>query len=144
MLGMTLAEVRPYLGDFESKRYTNPTLMDAILRRLGVGFRTTAGRPRVAGWPRYGLARVQWGGPWLKPGVPMAARYRWTHWVGSCWSDQRQEQGVFDINALGNGTGWCRLGDWEGIVVPWLLKQVAPRADGTWYITHSIELERRE
>jgi protein gp37 len=33
IMGMTLDEVRPHLGDFESKHYTNPTLMFAVLDR---------------------------------------------------------------------------------------------------------------
>jgi len=34
--GLTLDEVRPHMGDFESKGYTNPTLMFAALKSIGV------------------------------------------------------------------------------------------------------------
>lgn len=44
------------------------------------------------------------------PGIPKAAAYKHTHWVGSCrnGSDQR----VFDINA----GAWLSLLDWEEIM----------------------------
>src|SRR3546814_15629111 len=35
VIGLTLDELRPELGDFEVKRYTNPTLMWEVLDRLG-------------------------------------------------------------------------------------------------------------
>jgi hypothetical protein len=56
--GLTIDEVRPHMGDFESKHYTNPTLMWGVLNRLGLRWRL---RPRTAGgvnWPNFGLARV--------------------------------------------------------------------------------------
>ena len=65
--GMTLDEVRPFMGDFEQKHYTNPTLMWSILNNIGARWSVTK-PPRT--WPRYGLARIQWEGPWTKPGVP--------------------------------------------------------------------------
>ena len=37
--GLTPDAVRPHLGDFESKGYTNPTLVAAALRSLGVPFK---------------------------------------------------------------------------------------------------------
>ena len=78
--GLTLDELRPRLGAFESKRYTNPTLMWAVLGRIGAEYRLVRPPDR---WPIFGLVRVQWEGPWTAPGVPMRARYRYTHWVGA-------------------------------------------------------------
>lgn len=142
--GMTLDEVRHHVGDFETKRYTNPTLMFASLRSTGVRWLNKPLRCGGKGgwdWPRYGLCRVQWEGPWTKPGVPMRARYRHTHWIGSC-ARSNDDIGVFDINALANGSGWSSLKDWREILVPWLLSEVAPNADGKWHLTHAIEVER--
>lgn len=136
VLGLTLDQVRPHLGDFETKRYTAPTLMWAILRSLRVRFSLMQRKD----WPRYGLARIQWEGPWTRPGVPMAARYRHTHWVGSCWHPGRG-QGVFDINCMNNGSGWAALADWEGVIVPALTAEIR-RADGKWHITHAVPIER--
>lgn len=143
VLGLTLSELRPHLGDFERKRYTNPTLMWDILRRLGVTFRVVRDGPggtTARTWPRYGLARVQWEGPWTEPGVPIAARYRQTHWVGACAPDHAgRDIGIFDINAMNSG-GWIALHDWIGTIVPWLLREAVPRANGRWHLTHAVEI----
>jgi hypothetical protein len=54
----------------------------------------------------------------------------------------RNSIGIFDINALNNGTGWCSLKDWGEMLVPWLLKDIEPGADGLWSLTHVIEIAR--
>ena len=141
--GLTLDEVRAHLGDFEAKGYTNPTLMWQALRSIGVGFSYRGGELGQAGWPRYGLCRIQWEGPWTRPGVPMRARYRHTHWVGAARRDTGAI-GVFDVNALGNGSGWCSLDDWAQRLVPWILDTCVPRADGGWHITHAVDVELPE
>ncbi len=140
ILGMTLDEVRPHMGDFESKGYTNPTLMWEALKSAGVRrFSYRGGHLGRENWPRYGLARIQWEGPWTAPGVPIRARYRHTHWVGAAtlWSGI----GIFDINAIGNGSGWCSREDWERTLVPWILENCVPRADGNWHLTHVVEVD---
>ena len=143
--GLTLDELRPHMDDFEAKRYTNPTLMWAVMRSLGVRFSFRGGDLGRANWPRYGLARVQWEGPWTRPGVPMRARYRHTHWVGAATLPAcggNLQVGIFDINAIGNGSGWCSLRDWEQTLVPWILENCVPRADGGWHLTHVVEVSR--
>lgn len=141
ILGMSLAELRPWMGDFEQKHYTNPTLMWDVLGRLGIRYRLS--RDKVDGycrsWPAYGLARIQWMGPWTEPGVPARAAYRHTHWVGVHWPDAKQAPAIFDINLIESG-GWASVGDWAGILVPWLLKECEPKANGCWAITHSVEI----
>lgn len=133
LLGLTLDEARPLMGDFEAKRYTNPTLMRDALNRSG---RTWRYLP-PAEWPRLGLLRIQWEGPWMKPGVPFGARYRQTHWVGAAQGPTGR--GVWDINCLDNGSGWVSLEDWERLVVPAITSTIK-RADGKWSITHSIRV----
>lgn len=134
VLGLTPDELRPKMGDFEAKGYTNPTLMADVLRAHGVRHRQTyrsdlPGRCRVA----FGLMRVQWAGPWTQPGVPMAARYRNTHWVALAGDE------VFDINAICVG-GWIALQEWETKLVPWLIREACPRGTGEWWPTHGWEL----
>ena len=73
-------------------------------------------------------------------GVNPKARYRYTHWVGCIRA--AATIGIFDINALANGTGWCSLEDWESTVVPFILEEY-PRANGKWHITHAVEVERK-
>lgn len=138
--GLTLDELRPQMGDFEAKRYTNPTLMWEVLDRLGVEWGLQTITPFT--WPRYGLARIQWEGPWTAPGVPMRARYRHTHWVAV----QRRrlipdDVGIFDINAMASG-GWVGLKDWEDVIVPWILAECEPGNCGAWHITHAVEIAR--
>jgi hypothetical protein len=142
IMGLTLDEVRPHMGDFERKGYTNPTLMFYALESVAARFRirSIARNVQLLGWPVYGLARIQWEGPWTKPGVPMRARYRHTHWVGAMHGNA--SIGIFDINCINNGQGWVSLENWRDHVVPWILKECVPRASGGWHITHSIEMER--
>ena len=139
IMGMTLDEVRPIMEaeGFASKHYTNPSMMNAVLRRTGRAWRKIG-----AAWPDYGLVRVQWEGPWTHEGVPMRARYRYTHWIGAVrrTGPTHDEYGVFDINCINNGTGWCSYDDWKDTVVPYILKQY-PRASGAWHLTHAIEIQ---
>jgi len=144
MTRRTLDEVHPHIPKFDERHYTNPSMMFAALDSLGVRYYCGASAQSsenqgMLAWPEFGLARIQWEGPWTKPGVPMVARYRHTHWVGSM--QIFGEAGVFDVNCLNNGSGWVSLQEWATILVPWLLKQCSPRATGGWHITHSVELD---
>lgn len=144
ILDLTLDEARRHFGpEFEAKRYTNPTLMFAALRSAQCRWRLLPGSRAVGAsvdWPTYGLVRVQWMGRWTDPGVPIAARYRMTHWVGAARRDA--EIGVWDVNAIGNGSGWCALADWSNTLVPWIMEGYRG-ANGQWTLTHAIEVERR-
>jgi hypothetical protein len=135
--GLTLDQVRPLMGDFETKHYTNPTLMYECMNRAGLKWK--AAKDKTA-WPRWGLVRVQWEGPWTKEGVPMRVRYRHTHWVGARTGACGIE--VFDINAM-TCDGWIPLAVWRDNLVPWIIEHcVPPKADGKWHLTHVLEVER--
>lgn len=134
-----LAAVRPHMGDFEKKRYTNPTLMWDALISMGVLFNYRGGDLGKNNWPRYGLARIQWEGPWTMPNVPIRARYRHTHWIGVD-ATGANSIGIFDCNATANGSGWTSLQDWQDGIVPWILSECVPRASGGWHITHSVDV----
>lgn len=134
--GLSLAELRPYLGDFEAKRYMNPSMMVESLKRLGLGF--TQHRPPA--WPKLGLVRIQWEGPWMRSEVPVRARYCHTHWVAAAKCDGAT--GVWDVNCMNNGTGWVSLEEWATVLVPWLVKECVPRGSGGWHLTHAIEVPR--
>lgn len=143
VLDKTPEEIRPYLLDFEKKGYTNPKLMFDILRRLNVknrlSYRCDVPNPAFP-FPVFGLIRIQWAGPWTKANVPMRVRYRHTHWIGAFSENGRMM--VFDINAMVVG-GWIPWNVWRNELVPWLLKEVEPKASGVWWPTHCIEIERR-
>lgn len=144
VLGITLEQARGLLRSFDSRRYVNPTMMRTALnyywpqRPLEFGWHVLTGdRPQI--WPMYGLARIQWHGPWMNPGVPARVAYGKTHWVAACRGVDN-DTGIFDVNAMNTG-GWISLADWRDIMVPWILKEV-PRADGKWSITHVAEIYR--
>lgn len=136
IVGLTLDELRPHMGDFEQKHYTNPTLMWQVLDRLGVRWRR---KKAPLSWPQWGLVRIQWHGPWTAPGVPARMAYRHTHWVGAC--ARPGDVGIFDINAVWSGTGWCSLNVWDEQLVPWLLEHCEPESDGRWSMTHVVEVD---
>lgn len=136
VLGKTLDEVRDAVPLFYQRRYTNPSMMFEALRCLRVSYRLRPDKD----WPAFGLARVQWEGPWTQPGVPKRVRYRYTHWVGAC-ARNRQDIGIFDINCINNGSGWVALDVWVGTVVPYLLEHAVPRANGKWHLTHALEIQ---
>jgi len=131
VLGLTLDEVHPHMGDFERKRYTNSTLMWSALDSIGVRWSVST---RRRDWPVFGLARVQWEGPWMLPDVPARAAYRHTHWVGACQGGDATAA-IFDINCMSVG-GWLPETEWSDQVVPWLLRKTTPRASRGWHITH--------
>jgi len=142
VLNKTPGEMRPLMGDFETKGYTNPTLMTDILKAQRVPHRTTYRRdaPGDPQFPRLGVVRVQWAGPWTKPGVPMRVRYRETHWVAVRRDGlSKQTLEVFDINAICVG-GWRSWREWSEQLVPWLIRQCNPKCSGEWWVTHVIEL----
>lgn len=151
ILDLPIDAVRPALLKFDEKRYTNPAMMRGALNALAPGRHTWRVVQLGEGgtgwtWPTFGLCRVQWCGPWTKPGVPPRVAYRHTHWIGVEQGEPSQRTGerlvsIFDINCICVG-GWVSLSEWDLRVVPWLLKQCEPKADGTWYVTHTVELSR--
>ncbi len=145
--GRTPNEIRPFLGGFESKGYTNPTLMFECLNRLGIRWKPSKARGSTAWfpdgldlWPSFGLCRVQWEGPWTAPGVPIRVRYRHTHWIG-CMRIDNGEPGIFDVNCMSVG-GWVSFSVWRDQVVPWILRECQPKANGGWHLTHVLQCER--
>ena len=139
---LTPDEALPHLRGFRRKHYTNPSMMLGALRTLNLQFSRAyeclgLSEARNPVYPRFGLVRVQWAGPWTKAGVPIAARYRHTHWVS--WD--ADEGYVFDINAICVG-GWIPEREWREQLVPWLLREVEPKANGEWWPTHCWEISR--
>ena len=137
--GLTLAQLRPHLGDFERKRYTNPMLMWATLDGLDVEWHKISAR--ALRWPEHGLARIQWEGPWTESSVPKSIAYRHTHWVGA--ARRGTAIAVFDVNAMGPTSGWISLDDWSKLLVPYILEKCEPGANGRWSLTHAVEVQAR-
>lgn len=147
LLDVTPAEIRPHLLEFERKRYTNPTLMEDILRRLAVPFRVgyrgdiPHPQPETV-LPAFGLVRIQWSGRWTRRGVPMRVRYRRTHWIAVRDCQPGEACGgkmVFDVNGVGEG--WITFHVWRTQLVPWLIAGIDPQIEG-WWPTHCLEIGR--
>ena len=138
LFGLTPDEVHPHMGDFETKGYTNPTLMYGALRSLG----KTWTRLRSPVYPKIGgLVRMQWGGPWCAPGVPARVAYRHTHWIAS-WHDGEQLW-FGDVNAVvGDVCGWLPGHAWQEILAPWIIQQCEPKGNGQFWPTHILEVIR--
>lgn len=132
ILRRPLEDARRWLVGFDAKRYTNPSMMLDALDASGARWRRVGGP-----WPLYGLVRVQWEGPWTQPGVPMRARYRYTHWIGA--ATVKGEVGVFDVNCMANGSGWTKREHWEEDIVP-AITALYKRASGAWHPTHVLEV----
>lgn len=143
VLDLTLDEVRPFLGS-DYKGWMSPTQMVGALRRAGVSIRehdrTRLYRPhgpRQWGCPvlaTYGITRIQFDGPWLKPGAPPAAAYHYTHWVAS---STNAPDGCAD--AHDNNWGWMSFGGFFANMSE-LAKEI-PRASGEWWPTHMYEID---
>lgn len=140
ILGKTLDEVRPAVEaeGFAERHYTNPTMMEGAIRRLGgriVKRISTGGSQRRLDFPKHGLARIQWTGPWTQPGSNPKWAYGKTHWIATWLMEAGVNQNwycIFDVNG-----GLMNQADWERHIVPFILPQ---RADGGWFITHSWEV----
>lgn len=126
-LALDLPTARTLMPEFESKGYTNPTMMKAALDRAGINYVVTKGLKTLDLCE--GISRVQWEGPWLKPGVPVGAAYYHTHWIAS---------------ACDQVLCTCTAIDWFPAVA-WRkhLETVCagiPRCTG-WHITHHYAFE---
>jgi hypothetical protein len=130
-LGRTLDQIRPYMGEFEQRGYTNVTNMRESIARAGARIVRSYEK-----WPPVGvgLVRIQWGGPWIIDGKPARWAARASHWVATYRSPQSYLY-VFDING-----GLRDVDSWESEIVPLIVASIK-RADGKWSISHSWGIE---
>ena len=149
-LGLSLDDVREAFekAGFAEKQYTSPTMMKSALWHLKavVTVKSLGGiLLESLKFPKQGLARIQWEGPWTAPGANPKWAYRQTHWVASwlphgetVWDKMHAalDPVIFDVNG-----GLMSLSDWEKNIVPEIVKTI-PRADGDWHLTHSWEITR--
>ena len=118
LVGRPLALVRRLFPHFPGKPWCNVTQIRDALTGCGLAVKML---PNT--WPDRGLVHVQWEGPWMAEGVPVAARYRHTHWIavdGEC---------VFDVNGGGE---WLSRGRWEAEIVPLIVRHTR-NATGGWH-----------
>lgn len=152
--GLTLDEAHVHFPGFRG--WCNPTQMrDALVSaqqqhdiRWNV---VTANAKRESArpdWPSYGLACIQFDGPWMASEVPVRVRYRYTHWVGVQTLSERalasgeRDLAIWDINAFAQcGSGWLEDRIWRAAIVPLITADIK-RASGGWHVTHAIEVVR--
>ncbi|GMV72818.1 MAG: hypothetical protein AMXMBFR77_26550 [Phycisphaerales bacterium] len=131
---LPLQGARHAIRGFDSKRYTSPTMMKDALTFLGVGYEPMRGDLFEAMFDgRVALTRVQWTGPWTKPGANPRWAYGYTHWIATWLEGPAVEGGVplvFDVNF-----GITSFLDWDSEGVRVLTRGIA-RADGGWRPTH--------
>jgi hypothetical protein len=125
-----LMRLRTLFPGFPRKCWVNPTAMMAALDRLNAPFEN-----RKRAWPTYGLAFLQWDGPWLAPGIPVGAAYKHTHWIAVVQDVARM---IYDINA----DGWLPGPEWEQRIVPAILAE-EPEASGTYFVRWSCQVLRQ-
>mgnify|MGYP003144144550 CR=1 FL=1 len=137
-LGVTLDRAHELIPEFDSRRYTSPSMMKDALQAAEVPMREITRRRRIEPdafpevLPISGLVRIQWTGPWTDPGANPRWAYRQTHWVASKLWDQHWL--VFDCNG-----GLRSFGSWKDEIAPALSASV-PRGYGGWFATHLWEL----
>jgi len=128
-LGCEVNDVRRLFPGYRG--WVNPTHMLAALRQAGVEHRTP--RPGES-HPCRGLMFVQFLGPWMAEGVPIAARYKRTHWVAVVRTTAA-ERLIWDVNSE---TGWMLFEQWCEVLVPQLLDH--NRGSDGWRVARAIEL----
>jgi hypothetical protein len=108
VLGLpTVEAVRPLVQPFRG--FMSPTnMVEALKRAWGIPERwANMGHQPNDPWPRLGLVRIQWVGPWCAPGVNPRAAYRHTHWIGA--RDVLGAVEVYDCTP----NRWIPLERWE-------------------------------
>jgi len=132
--------VRPYLGEF--KGFMAPRDMLAALGEAGVSVTVEKIIRRRTPWPRYGLVRVQWEGPWCDEGVDPRAAYRYTHWIAARHPSHEEAAGL-GLNARdiivfdGNLNFWLPLALWS----TWCELLYPKRATG-WHVASCFNIHR--
>ena len=128
-----------YLAGFDGRHYMNPThVCDAL---TAVQARYTRVLPSLSTPPSYGLYVAQWEGPWLKPGVPPRAAYRYTHIVGVALCEEYGLM-IYDVNASTHSSlqgAWVPHSWWEKEIVPCITATIK-RADGGYYMRWAYEV----
>lgn len=168
----TLSAVRGMIPEFEKRGYTSPTMMKKGIENLGFGFNLidcpqnadALGHVLSGG---IALVRIQWTGPWTRPGANPRWAYKYTHWLCGWIANvplifrEKDDNEPVDIDPGLERTEKERVGDvvisrktavvfdinggmmslaqWSAEIVPILTGQYK-RADGGWYPTHVWQL----
>lgn len=118
------SEVCDVMKFFAQGGWVNIPMMEQAIRAAG---KVPA---KMSGWnesDRPAVSIIQFGGPWMRPIVPVAARCAYRHWVavrrGLAWD--------------ANEPRWQTRAEWERTVIPALLPETG---DGRWEIIRTIAI----
>ncbi len=122
VLSVQVCDVIALFDQFPDRPYTSRRKMEEILQVCRLGFSVQDD------FPTFGLALVQFDGPWT--GVPGAERWagRFTHWIGVAGD------AVYDVNC----DGWVSRWEWETETVKGLIAGYR-RATG-WSVRKALEV----
>jgi hypothetical protein len=130
VMGLTLDEVRLCLGDFEERGYMNVSMMRSAIAAAGgrINGEVDCGPGRDF-YPlgRFGLVRIQRGGPWIIDGKPARWAATASHWIASIHGPGGL-QFIYDINS-----GLVPWGEWDRGVAPAIMREIK-RCDGSYYL----------
>jgi hypothetical protein len=144
ILGVLVRRVRRVFPEFDRKPWVTPSTMWTAIRLAG----HTAIK-RGSQWPTYGLAVIQWHGPWIEPGGPGRAAYRYTHWVAVAETVEYGRM-VYDVNVRREWDqgpesdqrgAWVPLTWWDEEIAPRIMASI-PRASGDWSLRWTCDLVR--
>lgn len=146
-LGIHIDEVENVFlkNGYAKKKYTNIKMMYSVLNELDVEWKgdSIGGLMDISELTGTGLVRIQWCGPWTDPAAHWMERQRHTHWIAT--KKDFAALWIFDVNAIATQdkiyNGWIRFEAWRDQLVPWLLKECEPGANGDWLITHYLTIK---
>lgn len=129
-LGSNVMDVVKYFPSLlERKSWCSVKTMEIALALTGAKWKAVG-----AGWPARGPMIVQGLGPWMKKGVPFAARLTRTHWIATVCTDPAR--GRFVV-ADANGEDWLPFYVWETTILADMLKRWG--AEG-WEVKRGYEV----
>lgn len=140
VLGFSTVELaRPLVEPFRG--YMNPTDMLKALQAAGFEVESKRVIQRRTPWPKRGVVRIQWKGPWCDEGVDPRAAYRHTHWIGvrRPTLDEAADLGLSNRELLvydATPNRWVPMTVWAA----WC-PSLWPRGTADWYVASCFELD---
>lgn len=120
--GREVCRIMRYFDHFEEQPWTNLTQMRQAYAQTGVSIRTLKRE-----WPEYGVALIQWLGPWTEKNFFARWTLPHTHWVAV------DGEWVFDYSA----PQWMRKQEWAAEIAPYYWRDI-PRSTG-WAVKYGIQ-----
>lgn len=127
-------------GPAEFRGFMAPRDMLGALAKAGVPYETAPIIRRRTPWPRHGLVRIQWEGPWIGENIDPRAAYQYTHWIAAR-QPAREETAALNLSNRdmlvfdGNLNLWIPLELWT----TWS-ELLWPKRTTGWHVASCINL----